>query len=257
MNLSGNAVISYQVRSQEVGTPSLDPNLADIPLEILLHILSYLDLPDLASLSKVSVLFAYLAKDPVLHRTRLRLVAPSRIAHSLFAKSPMGIPFRPTVSDLVQRNILRGLQIERRWRMGVYFYSPHSVKQYESGLRLQRRHTKYILSAHLRGRGFGIAPLQKLHRAQVYPDVESSSPRVSRTLLPVVRQLKWSIQRDRMAKIIRESAGPLAHGGLAALGGWIERQGPGIVPESERVRLALCPDVRKVIAHYELLGLKQ
>jgi len=141
--------------------------------------------------------------------------------------------------------------------MGVYFYSPHSVKQYESGLRLQRRHTKYIIAAHLRGRGFGLNPLQKLHQSHVYPDVESSSPYISRTLLPVVRQLKWSIRRDKMAKIIRESAVPLAHGGPSSLGKWIERQGPGIVPESERVRLALCPDVRKVIAHYESLGLKQ
>jgi len=42
---------------------------------------------------------------------------------------------------------------------------------------------------------------------------------------------------------------------------WIEKQGPGLIPDSspglevERTRLALCPDVGKIIRFYEGLSL--
>jgi hypothetical protein len=119
--------------------------LLDIPPEITLHIrmfeyschlnlffsdsshylVSFLDLPDLAALSHVSPSLAKLCSDPVLHRFRLLVVAPSRLSHSLFGQSPQGLALRPTVSDLVNRGVLRGLGIVRRWRAGSYFYSPH------------------------------------------------------------------------------------------------------------------------------------
>lgn len=84
---------------------------------------SYLDLPDLDSLSVLSPILSKLSSDPVLHRNRLRIVAPSRIQHSLFAEGCHGTLLRPTVPDLVHMNIMRGLGIERRWRMGNYFLS--------------------------------------------------------------------------------------------------------------------------------------
>lgn len=34
-----------------------------------------------------------------------------------------GLALRPTIGDLINRDVIRGLNIERRWRMGVYFYS--------------------------------------------------------------------------------------------------------------------------------------
>lgn len=86
---------------------------------------SFLDIPDLAALSRVSKQLASLTADPVLHQTRLRVVAPSRVRHSLFGKSPEGILLRPTIPELVHRGVIRGLHVERRLRMGAYLYSPH------------------------------------------------------------------------------------------------------------------------------------
>ncbi|KAH7886075.1 hypothetical protein F5I97DRAFT_2025640 [Phlebopus sp. FC_14] len=233
--------------------------LLDLPQETLLHILSFLDLPDLASLAHVNNGLALLAADPVLHSTRLRVVAPSRVDHSLFGKSPGGILLRPTLPELVHRGVIRGLHIERRWRMGSYFCSPHSVKQYENGLRLQLRHTKMRLSAHLRNRPSTPHALKSLH---VFPDIESSTLSISRSLLPIMHRLKWCIQRDNMAKVIRQSCGALgkntnnetSHPFSTSIGAWFELKGQNIFADTERVRLALCPDVRKMIKFYESMG---
>jgi hypothetical protein len=89
------------------------------------HVVSFLDLPDLAALAQVSPLLARLSSDPALHRIRILVVAPSRVSHSLFGQSPQGVPLRPTVGDLVLRGVMRGLGISRRWRAGAYFYSHH------------------------------------------------------------------------------------------------------------------------------------
>ncbi|KAI6135558.1 hypothetical protein F5141DRAFT_995598 [Pisolithus sp. B1] len=238
----------------------------DLPQEILLHIFSFLDLPDLAALARAIRQLASLAADPVLHSTRLRVITPSRVDHSLFGRSPQGIFLRPTVQELVQRGVMRGLHIERRWRMGGYLYSPHWVKQYENGLRLNRQHTRVVLSAHLRSRPHVSYALKSLHYSHVLPDAESSTLSISRTLLPVVHQLKWSIQKDRMARIIRGSmCGMMASGfgpkGTSrshpgCFGAWIECHGQNIFGESERLRLALCPDVRKIIQFYEKMAPK-
>jgi hypothetical protein len=58
-----------------------------------------------------------------MHTHRLRVVSPSRVNHHLFGKSPQGHALRPTVIDLVRRGVMRGLDLERRWRVGAYFYS--------------------------------------------------------------------------------------------------------------------------------------
>ena len=65
----------------------------------------------------------HLTTDPVLHTYRLRIVSPSRVNHKLFGLSPQGHTLRPTLVDLVHRGVIKGLGIERRWRMGGYFYS--------------------------------------------------------------------------------------------------------------------------------------
>ena len=85
---------------------------------------SYLDIPDLTALSRAFPQLAALTSDPILHRDRLRLTAPSRVAHSLFGTSPSGILLRPDVGELLQRGVMKGLGIERRWRTGGYFHGP-------------------------------------------------------------------------------------------------------------------------------------
>lgn len=96
---------------------------------------------------------------------------------------------------------------------------------------------------------------------------------VSRTLLPAIRSLRWSFKRDQVSRVVRGA------GGIGALfasrrsaddgsdspdrgvATWIEKQGPKLIPDSssglgvERTRLALCPDVGKIIRFYERLSL--
>ncbi|KAG8219547.1 hypothetical protein J3R82DRAFT_497 [Butyriboletus roseoflavus] len=252
--------------------------LLALPQEILLHIctcciratifrltclpVSFVDIPDLAALSRVSKALALLTADPVLHRTRLRVVAPSRVHHSLFGRSPEGILLRPTISELVHRGVMRGLQIERRLRTGAYLYSPHAsaANQYENILRIQQTHTKVLLSAYLRTRLSLPTALKSLHYSHVLPDIESSIISVSRSLLPVVHKLKWSIQKDNMSRIIRAhtfgaiNLSETSHPFNGGFGMWAELKGTNIFGDSERVRLALCPDVRKMIKFYEAMA---
>ncbi|KAI6047903.1 hypothetical protein EDC04DRAFT_2864062 [Pisolithus marmoratus] len=153
-------------------------------------IVSFLDLPDLAALAHVNRQLASLTADPVLHRMRLRVITPSRVDHSLFGRSPQGNLLRPTLQELVQRGVMRGLHIERRSRTGGYLYSSH-----------------------------------------------------------------WSIQKDRMARIIRGSMCGMMASGIDPKGASHSQSRPvhglSIFGESERVRLALCPDITKMIQFYE------
>ena len=96
---------------------------------------------------------------------------------------------------------------------------------------------------------------------------------VSRILLPTIRNLRWSFKRDQVSRVVRGASGI---GSLFATRGppdggpdtsnrsvamWIEKQGPKVIPDSssglevERTRLALCPDVGKIIRFYEGLSL--
>ncbi|KAJ3994128.1 hypothetical protein F5050DRAFT_1776890 [Lentinula boryana] len=235
-------------------------NLIELPTDIILLIFSYLDLPELSSLAQLSPFLAVLASDPVLHKNRLRIVVPSRIQHSLFGQGPQGIAFRPSIAELVHRGVIRGLSIERRWREGTYFHSHRSIIQYETSLKLARNQTSRIISMQLRQRIRDSKKfLKTLHQAHVLPDEESSSVHVSRSLLPVMRKLKWSIQKDELSKRIRDGTlcsipGQLSNrsiGSLEAFCNWLERRGRGIVHDDERVRLAICPDVREKVGFFE------
>ena len=85
--------------------------------------MSFLDVPELSTLASTCHKLASLAADPILQRTRLLVVAPSRVSHSLFGIGPQGSPLRPTVLDLINRGVMKGFVIERRWRAGLYLYS--------------------------------------------------------------------------------------------------------------------------------------
>ncbi|KZW00557.1 hypothetical protein EXIGLDRAFT_761637 [Exidia glandulosa HHB12029] len=214
-------------------TPAPRPTLATIPPEVLLHIFIYVDMPELTALARSSRTFRAVALDPALHRVRLRVVAPARVEHAL----EPGL--RPTLVDLCQRNLIRGLGIERRWRSGLYFYSPQSVKQFEASQRLQRIHVRDLLLAHFRSRPVPLYPAD----TRLMPVAEGSSFQIARSLLPVMRKLKFAIQRDVLSRQVR------ARGGVSA---WLESSGRGL--ETERVRLAVCPGVRKVVRFWEGLA---
>ncbi|KAG5647746.1 hypothetical protein DXG03_008469 [Asterophora parasitica] len=224
------------------------PCILDIPQEVLLHIFSYLDLPDLAALARASHILAVLAADPILHRNRVRIVAPSRVQHSLFGSSPHGIAFRPTIGDLIHRGVMRGFGIERRLLNGILEHT-QSITQYEIGLRLARRHASDAVSVQLRRRTTRDDFLDSI--AHVLPDVESASHTISRILLPAIHRLKWSIQRDRLSRLVKLGICGASGPDGVRFGEWREKKGRGIVEDGERVRLALCPDIRKRVKFYE------
>ncbi|KAJ7597479.1 hypothetical protein C8J56DRAFT_920187 [Mycena floridula] len=224
-------------------------NLQTLPAEILLHICSYLDVPDLASLGQLSLGFAKLTTDPVLHKHRILVIAPSRVHHSLFGQGPQGDALRPTVGELVHRNVLRGLNIERRFRNGEYIYTKRSIDQYEAALIVDRRITTRIIEKQIKFlRQRSSAPeklLQGLHKSYIYPDVESSSLSISRSLLPAMRALKWAFRKDILSQ-------QLSATGSGDLRNWLDRRGK-IVQDVERVRLAISPGVTHLIRLYEEL----
>lgn len=222
-------------------------------------------------MAQLSPILADLAADPVLHQNRVRIVAPSRVKHSLFATSSQGIALRPTIKDLISRGVVRGFGIERRLRMGAYFYSrnvmfftqnsgynsenhrviPQSIVQYENGLRLARRHASDVISTQLRRHSARDKFMNSI--SHVLPDTESASPTISRMLLPAIHQLKWSIQRDRISRLVKFEFFGSPNG--VSFGSWYEKRGHGIIEDGERVRLAICPDVKKTVKFYE--GLTQ
>lgn len=188
---------------------------------------SYLDVPELSALASTCHYLASLAADPILQRTRLLVVTPSRLSHSLFAIGPEGSPLRPTILDLIRRGVMKGLNIERRSRAGLYLYSAlaripiflhdalyahwnlaQSVANYEKSVLLQRGYASNIVSSKLRRWSHHPNPLKALYKTHVLPDIESSSPFISRSLLPVVRRLKWSIQRDRLSRVLQSRTVP-------------------------------------------------
>ncbi|EAU92830.1 hypothetical protein CC1G_01875 [Coprinopsis cinerea okayama7 len=224
-------------------------HFTDLPPEVLLYILTFLDLPDLEALARAFPALVDLTTDPILHKYRLTVVAPSRISHQLFGKSPQGYFLRPTIGDLVHRGVIRGLGIERRWRTGNYFYSVNSIKQYESSQALFRRHVSHVLTVQLRRRVVEsrTTSLRHLLSSHVFPDLEASSVRIDRSLMPIVRQLKWSFQRDKLAQSLKKSI--YGKGGLSS---WLEGPGRSVLKdENEKVRLAICPDIRRRIGFFE------
>jgi hypothetical protein len=72
------------------------PSLSSFPDELLLHILTYLDLPDLLSLSRTSHTLRTLSLDPILHASRLHR-ASITLSHSL--------PLRPSLGELMAQRI--------------------------------------------------------------------------------------------------------------------------------------------------------
>lgn len=108
-----------------------------------------------------------------------------------------------------------------------------------------------MISFQLRRRSSRDAFLNHLHVIHVLPDVESSSIAVSAKLLPVIHQLKWSLQRDKLSRVVRSGFCGVEG---KDFGTWRQQQGQRVVEEGERVRLAVCPDIKKILGFYERLG---
>ncbi|EPE25290.1 F-box [Glarea lozoyensis ATCC 20868] len=70
--------------------------LTTLPPELLLTILTHLDIPDLHALTRTSHALRHLSTDPLLHTTRLQRV-PAALNHSLNA--------RPSLASLIAKQI--------------------------------------------------------------------------------------------------------------------------------------------------------
>lgn len=157
------------------------------------------------------------------------------------------------------------------------------VSVYENALRVHRLHAQNLISTVLRDRFRSSNPnapapsYQITWRSDTFGTTEGLTRAkpgvVSRALLPVIRSLRWSFKRDQVSRVVRGA------GGIGALFArrrpvddevdtpnrsvamWIEKQGPKLIPDSssrlevERTRLALCPDVGRIIRFYEGLSL--
>jgi hypothetical protein len=94
--------------------------------------------------------------------------------------------------------------------------------------------------------------MNQLLTSHVFPDTVASSLRIDRSLIPIVRRLKWAIQKDRLGQIIKKSL--TGKKGETALKSWLEGPGRSVVGyENEKVRLAICPDIRRRIGFFERL----
>jgi hypothetical protein len=66
----------------------------------------------------------------------------------------------------------------------------------------------------------------------------------------VIARLKWSMKRDGLARRVRGSSAK----GSDGLRWWIEGSGRMFIHEGERIRLAVCPGVRKFVKFFEQLS---
>lgn len=122
------------------------------------------------------------------------------------------------------------------------------VTQYENSLKLQRKQASFVVSSNLRRRSS--STVERLYLDRILP--EESSRSVAPTLIPVMRRLKWSIQRDRIARFVKDRSVMEGHGGAVA---WLENKGRFVTSgEHERVRLAVCPGIKGILRFYENLG---
>jgi len=117
-----------------------------------------------------------------------------------------------------------------------------SVKQFETSQRLQRALVRSVLVAHFHSR----PARHLLLDTHILPDIEGSSLRVDRALLPVVRKLKFALQRDALSRQVRADGGPHVEP-------WLVRNAARMSLESERVRLAVCPSSRRIVRFWEAL----
>lgn len=68
-----------------------------------------------------------------------------------------------------------------------------------------------------------------------------------------MRKLKWSLQRDKLAKAFKTSVVKLG------MGVWLQDRenldkGRRVLLEGEKLRLAVCPDIRNRVGYYERLA---
>lgn len=143
-------------------------------------------------------------------------------------------------------NMCASLNIASFTELLIFAAFKQMVTQYENSLRLQRRHAGNVVESALRRRSS--AALSRVYSARILPD-ESPSPAVSASLIPAMRRLKWSVQKDRLAQFVRARSDMVRNGGVVA---WLEGRGRAVMRrENERVRLAVCPGIGGMVRFYE------
>jgi hypothetical protein len=91
-----------------------------------------------------------------------------------------------------------------------------------------------------------------IHEAVVTLPSEAESPLISRRLLPVIARLKWSMKRDKFSRRLR--AQPPEKGVITDMDHFrslLEGGSRSLMRDGERVRLAICPGIRRIVKYFE------
>ncbi|CAG8983321.1 hypothetical protein HYALB_00007449 [Hymenoscyphus albidus] len=189
--------------SNETRDDDHEYTLAALPSEILLQILSYLDIPDLFPLTRTSHQLRNLSLDPLLHTTRLHRASLS-LSHSLTVRPSLGelmahriyitrttlaarslgwnltkiklnrqLRHRPSVESLVEMGVLPG----ECYRRGKGWVSPKIV---DAKRRVERERVKDVLRGWVgEWRGKRMVQLER-EVVDVKPDVRRLATRFAR-----------------------------------------------------------------------------
>lgn len=170
-------------------------HLCALPAEVLLRILSLLDVRDLLAVSRTSKVLRTLATDPLLHRYRLR-VATLSLSHAL--------TMRPDRVELLSRRRPLISLTSAALAPSAYIYSPIAVQQVQAYLSVRR-----LMAAHRLKRGIDQRPTSAKSLSDVgLLDSELGAGRrdaraVSFLLVPAMRALKRAQKADALRQSMR------------------------------------------------------
>lgn len=164
----------------EPGRESSSPSLATIlPPELLLLILSYLDIPDLLSCSRTCHLLRTLALDPLLHTSRL---------HRAFITLNNYLPIRPSLAELMGQRIY-----VTRTSLAARCLGRNLIK-----IKLNRHLSRRPSAESLVGRG--VLPAE-CFRGNARPDRDYKGGYTG--LAPSLVETKRRIERERVKDVLR------------------------------------------------------
>ncbi|EFP92097.1 uncharacterized protein PGTG_17402 [Puccinia graminis f. sp. tritici CRL 75-36-700-3] len=185
--------------------PSRPFPIARLPQTLILHIFSWLDLPDLASIGATgNGLLTNLSKDAVLHRARLRSVGAQCISPHLKR--------RPNILEVAKSGKMKGLNLESKIQRGCYLSSPNSIRLLENSHRVERLMIREKLNRLLSRRPTSRSSLLTLNL------IDQELLFCSNLLAPVLRSLKRQQAKDLLARKLRYSDAELDQLSLSPAG---------------------------------------
>lgn len=208
-----------ELRAYLALNPSEPFPLLRLPETLVLHVFSYLDLPDLGLVAATGHpdLVSY-SEERVLHVRRLKSVGPSVERH---------LRTRPGRLDLGVMQHLKGLNVQTRAANGQYLGSPTSQRRFDAAMRIGREMLARRLAKGLDSRPSleslirrNILDPELLFSMSAPPRTALNRLRISPTLAPALRLLKRERTKDELARRMRSRNAPPSTEGDEAMHGW-------------------------------------